>query len=258
MTETLLEKPKKMRFPLIDAVRGLCISGMVIYHALFDVVEVFGYDVDKFTSFTPLTLVRDIGAGLFVFISGVCFHFSHRRLRRFTILFAGGLAVDIVTRIVAPDTAVLFGILTFMSVSGLLLSVGDRFLSRLPPRTFFGINVLLFAFFFRMNYAYIGTYSHVFFYMPLSLYRNYITAFFGFPFDGFSAGDYFPLFPWMFACLAGYFFFNACKGSEKIRRAACMRIPVFPWLGRHSLVIYIAHQPVLYGAVWLAAKILGK
>lgn len=258
MSEARLKKNGKMRFPLIDAVRGLCIAGMVVYHALFDVVELFGFDVERFIDFTPLTLIRDIGAGLFIFISGICFHFSHRRMRRFLILFAGGLAVDIATYIVAPDSAVLFGILTFMSVSGLILTAADGFLTHLPPKTFFVINLFLFIFFFRMNYAYVGTYSHVWFYMPTVLYRNYFTAFLGFPFDGFSSGDYFPLLPWMFICFAGYFFFNAAKGSAKLKRAAGIRIPALGVLGRHSLVIYIVHQPVLYGAVWLAAKILGK
>lgn len=252
------EKTDNKRFPLIDSVRGLCVAGMVVYHALFDVVELFGLDVGRFVSFVPLMFVRDIGAALFIFVSGVCFRFSHHRLRRFLILFGGGLVVDVVTFAVAPDTAVLFGILTFMSVSGLLLYALDGILSHLPPKTFFVLNLLLFLFFFRMNYAYIGTYSHVLFYLPLSLYKNYFTAFFGFPFDGFSSGDYFPLLPWMFVCLAGYFFFNAVKENKKVVRAALFGIPVFGHLGRCSLIIYAVHQPVLYGIIRLIAELCGK
>ncbi len=258
MTGKRVEKQNELRYPLIDAVRGLCVAGMVIYHALFDVAELFGFDVVKFVSFVPLLLIRDIGASLFVFISGVCFRFSHHRLRRFLVLFAGGLVVDVVTFAVAPDAAVLFGILTFMSVSGLLLAALDGILSRLPPKTFFAVNLLLFLFFFRMNYAYVGTYSHVLFYMPPALYKNYLTAFFGFPFDGFSSGDYFPLFPWMFICFAGYFFSVMAKSNKKIKRAAAVQVPFFGQLGKYSLIIYIAHQPLLYGAIWLMAKLCGK
>lgn len=246
------------RYPLIDAVRGVCVAGMIVYHALFDAVELFGLDVERFVNFTPLVLVRDIGAGLFIFLSGVCFHFSRHRLRRFLVLFAGGLVVDAVTCIVAPDAAVLFGILTFMSVSGLILTALDRPLSKLPPKTFCVLNLLLFVFFNRMNYAYVGTYSNVWFYLPTTFYRNYVTAFFGFPFDGFTSGDYFPLLPWMFVCLAGYFFYSAVKDGEKIKRIMSFRFEPLAFIGRNSLAVYIAHQPLLYGIIWLIAKICGR
>lgn len=250
-------RQSKIRYPLIDAVRGVCIAGMIIYHTLFDVVELFGFDLNRFLNFTPLTFIRDVGAGLFIFVSGLCFHFSKHRLRRFAVLFVGGVLVGVVTYIAAPDSAVIFGILTFMSVSGLLLWGLDGVLRHLPPKTFCLLNLFLFAFFLRVNYAYVGTYSHVLFYMPITLYRNYITAFFGFPFDGFVSGDYFPVFPWFFACLAGFFFYYAVRGSERAKRIACVRVPVFPVLGKYSLVVYIVHQPVIYGAVWLASRLFG-
>lgn len=253
------QKHNGIRYPLIDAVRGACVLGMIVYHALFDIAELFGFGVEKFVSFVPLLLVRDIGAGLFIFLSGICSHFSRRPFTRFAVLFVGGLVVSAATLIAAPESAVLFGILTFMSVSGLLLFFLNRYcrLYRLPPKVFCVINLCLFVFFLRMNYAYVGTYSHVWFYLPQALYRSYVTAFFGFPFNGFSSGDYFPLFPWFFACLAGYFFYGAVKNSEKIKRAVCVRIPVLTQVGRYSFIVYLIHQPVLYGFIWLLSHLWG-
>lgn len=251
------KKQNKKRYPLIDAVRGLCITGMIAYHTLFDLASVFGSAPEALSSSVPLSLIRDFGAGLFIFISGICFHFSGHHLKRFVLLFICGLAVGLVSYLVTPETTVIFGILTFMSVSGMLLFAADGLLSRLPPKSFCVMNLLLYLLFARMNFGYSGTYSRVFFYMPRVLYKNYVTAFFGFPFEGFTSGDYFPLFPWFFVCLSGYFFYYAVKNSEKIKRLATVRVPFFPFVGRHSLIIYIAHQPIIYGVVRLIAAAEG-
>ncbi len=248
----------KVRYPFIDAVRGVCILGMIIYHTIFDVVTVFGFDYEKIMNSWFLLFIRDFGAGLFIFLSGLCFHFSSHHIKRFAVLCGAGLAVTGVSFIVSPNAPVYFGILTFMGVSGLILYLLDRPLKHLPPKTMCIANILLFWVLNRMNYAYVGTYKKVLFYLPAVLYRNYVTAFFGFPFNGFVSSDYFAVFPWFFMCLAGYFFYNAVKENNTARRLGCVRLPLFPKIGKYSLWIYLAHQPIIYGIVVFVDFLLKK
>ena len=60
--------------------------------------------------------------------------------------------------------------------------------------------------------------------------------------------DYFPILPWIFLFIAGYFLNRILKArgwDEKF--FARGNVPVLNWLGRHTLPIYLIHQPVLYG-----------
>ena len=86
--------------------------------------------------------------------------------------------------------------------------------------------------------------------LPGAWYANLFTAFFGFFPRGFFSTDYFPLLPWLFLFWAGYFL-HFCMGRarmEPLRRSVCAPLG---WLGRHSLGIYLLHQPVIYGVLLL-------
>ena len=83
---------------------------------------------------------------------------------------------------------------------------------------------------------------------PAWLYRNLVTAYLGFPTQEFISMDYFPIFPWIFLFVVGYFLHRICNArgwDEKL--FARGNVPVLSWLGRHTLPIYLIHQPVLYG-----------
>ena len=248
---------EKLRFRLIDGIRGICVLGMVIYHTLFDIVAFFGNASDS-SLLTALDFIRDFGAAVFILVSGFCFSFCSHRLRRFLILFFAGVIVTAATYIVMPESYVIFGILTFMAFSGGIMIFADKLLKYVPP--LFGCILCVVSFFvlFRMNYAYIGTYGTVFCYLPFSLYKNYFTAFFGFPFNGFISGDYYPLFPWMFIYTAGYFLKKITDKSVKAKKLMLVKIPFFDKVGKYSLYIYLAHQPVVYCIVWLAYVIINK
>lgn len=61
-----------------------------------------------------------------------------------------------------------------------------------------------------------------------------------------------PLLPWLFLFWAGYFL-HFCMGRarmEPLRRSVC---PALGWMGRHSLLLYLLHQPVIYGVLSAAA-----
>ena len=242
----------KPRYGLPDTVRGILILGMIAYHTLFDIVLVYGLSAD-----TPLMraadVVRDVGAACFVFLSGFCFHLGSRNVRKGLILFAAGLIVTGATFLFARESAVIFGVLTFLGTAKLLLCALDRPLRKIPPVVGAVGSFLLFLLFFRCNFGYAGFGGRALFHWPAFLYRNYVTAFFGFPFAGFFSGDYFGLLPWFFICCCGYFFFLAAGKREAFPRVMAVRVCPLDRIGRYSLPVYLLHQPVIYFAV-LAAK----
>ena len=71
------------------------------------------------------------------------------------------------------------------------------------------------------------------------------------PFDFYST-DYFALLPWLFLFWAGYYLHKAVgrRRMEPLRRSVC---PALGWMGRHSLLLYLLHQPVIYGVLSAAA-----
>ena len=83
--------------------------------------------------------------------------------------------------------------------------------------------------------------------LPKGLYRNHLTAILGFPPADFFSTDYFPLLSWLFLFLTGYFLYRL----RPEREPSNLRLPVVTALGRHSLVAYLLHQPMIYGLLWL-------
>ena len=252
-----LNKENKTRYHLFDSVRGVCVLGMGVYHTLFDIAMVGGAQYSAGFMMT-IDIIRDFGAALFIFLSGICFHYGTHRLRRFIILFVSGVIVSVATYVVMPQATVIFGILTFMSISGGIMVLLQRLFVKIPPAPGFVISLLLFIVLFHVSFGYIGTYHHVFLQMPEILYRNYLTAFLGFPYAGFSSGDYFPLVPWIFIYFAGYFFEPLTVGKMRFKKILSIRIPLISVVGKFSLPVYLVHQPLIFGSVWLITRMLSR
>ena len=78
---------------------------------------------------------------------------------------------------------------------------------------------------------------------------------FGIVSPDFRSSDYFPLLPWFFLFLMGSWLGNwKERVPENFRR---LRVPGLAWLGRHSLLIYLVHQPVLVAVSMVLSKLAG-
>ena len=91
--------------------------------------------------------------------------------------------------------------------------------------------------------------------LPQALYANGLTAYLGFMPKDFFSTDYFPLLPWLFLFWVGYFLHQLAgrAGMEPLRRSVC---PPLGWMGRHSLVLYLLHQPVILGVLTVAFRLM--
>lgn len=243
------------RYRLLDTVRGVCILGMIAYHTLFDIVAFFGVPINE-SLFNVINVVRDFGACCFICLAGICMHFGKKPLKRILLLSAASLIVSAVSFFAVPDMPIYFGILTFMAASAVIMLPLQKFLDRLPPVPFLILSFLLFLVTFEVSGGYIGYYDLVVAILPEWLYRNFVTAFFGFPFIGFATSDYYPLLPWIFMFFTGFFMWNAVKGKEKVNNVLKFGIKPFEKIGRLSLYIYMAHQPVIFGVLLLISFIV--
>ena len=80
---------------------------------------------------------------------------------------------------------------------------------------------------------------------------------FGWTYKGFYTADWFPIFPWLFVFLLGAWaglYVVERKLPERFYTFTC---PILPQIGRRSLLIYILHQPILYGVIY-AIKFMFK
>ena len=73
-----------------------------------------------------------------------------------------------------------------------------------------------------------------------------MSGFLGFPPADCYSTDYFSLLPWCFLFLTGYFL-RRVQLDRQARPERDIRLPVFSTLGRHSLLIYLVHQPLVFG-----------
>ena len=227
---TTRQKTPAGRYALLDELRGLDLVSMMLYHACWDLVFLFDVNMRWYAG-TPGRLWQQTICWVFILLSGFCAPFGRYMLRRGTVVFGAGAVVTLATLVFMPEGRVIFGVLTFLGAAMLLTGVLEPLLKKVMPAVGLGGWKLM---------------------LPQSLYANYFTAFFGFYPDWFYSTDYFGLLPWLFLFWAGYYLHKAVgrRRMGPLRRPVC---PALGWMGRHSLLLYLLHQPVIYGVLSAAA-----
>lgn len=235
---------KKERYFLLDALRGITLISMIAYHGMFDLVELYGVHVDWFWK-TPGYVWQQSICWTFILLSGFCWKLGKRPLRRGILVSGCGIIITAVTYLFMPSERILFGILTFTGAAMLALAPLAKALDHIPAWAGLTGSVVLFFLTRNINSGYWGFEPLVLGKVPGGLYRGLFTAFLGFPGRGFFSGDYFSFFPWIFLYLCGYFLYEILMKWKTVQKILKYRCPVLEWPGRHSLILYMLHQPAL-------------
>lgn len=234
------------RLPVIDLLRGLALLAMALYHLSWD-LRFFGF-VDWDLQGTGWIAARYLIAGSFLALVGaglVLWHVQGRDWRRWAIrlnkVAAGAVAVTVATWFAIPDEFIFFGILHSIAVASIL---GLLFL-RLRPVVNFALGLAVIA-------------------LPI-LWRSPLFDHAWLLWTGLGtqtphSNDYEPLFPWFGPVLLGFagarWWLRARAPGGTIGGGAPGR--PLRWVGRHSLAVYLIHQPVLIGLLLLVGIALGR
>lgn len=233
------------RLLALDAARGLALIAMATYHFSWD-LEFFGYLAPGTSTQGFLRLYARMIASSFLFLAGfslVLAHYPKLRLepflRRLGVIIAAAAAISVATYWFTPDSWIFFGILHAIAMSSL---IGLLFL-RVPPILTLLAAVLAFALpeFLRSS----AFDSPWFWFLGISetLPRS---------------NDYVPLLPWIGALLTGIAMARFLVDGNRL--GWIDRMPAGPrwlrWGGRHSLTVYLLHQPVLIAGLYLASFVI--
>ena len=217
------------RFWELDALRGISILAMVGIHLLYDL----GIPLPL-----PLLLAQDWGGCIFLVLSGICVTLGRHPIRRGLVVLGCGMVCTLVTwgmyalGLASGQLIIWFGVLHCLGVCMLLWPLFKKQSSR--------ILVILAGLLVVLGFFLKSVLLNVPFLVPL-----------GIRFPGFASADYFPLLPNL-----GFFLLGAVAG----RKLYSNKQSLFPnvresrflcFCGRHSLIIYLLHQPILCGILWV-------
>lgn len=236
------------RCALLDTLRGLTVINMLLFHAIWDLVYIFGRDWHWYHG-TGAYIWQQCICWTFILLSGFCTGMGKHTLRRGLVVFGLGAMVSIVTAVFMPEDLIVFGVLTLIGSCMLLTALLKPCLQKVPPVVGLAASFALFAFTKHINAGYVGIFKYQLAQLPDWLYRNYATAYFGFPQPDFYSTDYFSLLPWLFLFLCGFFLYQLA--GKQILSVRWKGIAPLNFIGRHALEIYVVHQPVIYGVLFL-------
>lgn len=241
--------PQKTRIWELDALRGICILGMMVVHFVFDLNEFAGLGLTMPGCFN---FCQRYGHILFILISGTCATLASRSFRRGVIVFCAGLLVTGVTLFMVcvlkfnRSLSIYFGILHLLGLCMILFPL----FKKLPVWAL----AVLGASFVALG-VWLAALEPVAVSFPSA--QGLLLGAIGIRPAGFYSGDYFPIFPNL-----GWFLLGAVLGRTAYRRRESLLPKVnadffllrfFRFCGRHSLWIYLLHQPVLAGLTMLLA-----
>ena len=247
---------QKTRYHLLDFIRGITLISMLAYHLLWDLVYIFRVDMPWYKSNVGYVWQQSI-CYTFILLSGFCATFGRNRLKRGLIVTGGSAVITLVTLIFMPSAKIIYGVLTLIGICMLISIPFDKIGKKINP--YVGLSVCLLLFFITRNvytvdypnYGELGFEGLHIVDLPAEWYANYFTALFGFPPRGFFSTDYFPLIPWAFLFFSGYFIHAVFEKHRLMRLLTPNLCPPLQFIGKHTLPIYMAHQPVVYGILYL-------
>ena len=230
----------KKRIWELDALRGLCVLGMVAVHLVYDLVYL--YRLVDWEYSPTFAFVQQWGGVLFLLISGICVTLGHRCIRRGLLVLLCGLVISAVTvgmyflGMADKGVIIYFGVLHCLGFCMLLWPL----FRKLPNWLLAAIGCLLaitglFLNNMRLEHDWL---------LPLGLVSS-----------RFASADYFPLLPHF-----GFFLLGAFLGRTLYRKQQTLFPKINPDIlpirflklcGKHSLWIYLLHQPILSGILWL-------
>ncbi|MBQ7801336.1 MAG: DUF1624 domain-containing protein [Oscillospiraceae bacterium] len=228
----------------LDALRGVCVIGMIVVHFVFDLVSLYGLVRWEYNSL--FSFIMNWGGVLFLLISGICATLGSRSVRRGLIVFGCGLIVTAVTAgmyllgIAHESIIIYFGVLHCLGICMMLW----YFLKKLPTWALGLLGAAL---------AITGLLIR-----DLRVESPYL-FWIGLTTETFATADFFPLLPYL-----GFFLLGAFLGRTLYREKTTLFpkadpghpiIRLFTACGRHSLIIYLLHQPVLSLIIIVLAKI---
>ena len=234
---------QRRRVPEIDIARTFALALMIVFH--------FAYDLSLFGFLPPDTMIQpgprlsaQLIAGSFLFLSGISLWLAHCGgikwrpfLRRLGILILAAAAVSLVTRLAMPHEWVRFGILHSIAASTALALL---FLNAPIP-----VLVLVVIATLAMGQVNLSAFDG-----PLWLWTGLGATL---PF----MMDYEPIFPWFGICLSGVLFARLFSGKlTSVLDGSDKYVRLLSWPGKHSLSIYLVHQPILFGAVYVTSQFL--
>ncbi|MDO5726112.1 MAG: heparan-alpha-glucosaminide N-acetyltransferase [Tissierellia bacterium] len=227
----------KNRYELIDALRGLTIISMALYHFMYDLKIInlgdYSWVTNPFVSFWQRSILIS-----FIFISGISWNFSKRPLKNGILLTVLGLIITFITTKFIPQERIVWGVLNFFGAAYLLMIIFDKLFKKIDMRFVFIISFIM-----------------IFYFPKLDFLKDYSFGFiFGATNNNFYSADYVPILPWIFIFIMGYAFWNIFKEKEKFNKIMEIRIGFLSSIGKNSLIIYLLHQPILY----LIAKLIAR
>ena len=237
---------KRKRYALLDSIRGITLLSMILYHGAWDLVYLYHVKWDSYRG-TGAYIWQQSICWTFILLSGFCWSLGRKHFKRGLMVFGGGFLVTIATLLVMPQNRVVFGVLTLTGSCMLIMIFADRLLKKAPAQIGVVISFLLFVLTRNVNEGYLGFESLRLMKLPGMLYRGYLGAYLGFPPGGFYSTDYFSLIPWLFLFVTGYFLYHIFYEKKLLeKKIFSLDVKPFSFLGRHSLMIYLLHQPLLY------------
>jgi len=243
------------RIHFIDEVRGFDIILMVFFHMFYTAGYIFGLEWGKilFWFFQP---VEPFFAGIFIFICGISCRLSRNNLKRGGILLAIALLLTLGLWIFMRDEIVTFGILHFLAVAILLFALLRPALDRVPPIAGIVACAVLMLFTWWVPYyngSIIGIKGVLSWEIPVQFKKWWL---FPLGLGYLPSSDYFPLIPWIFCFLAGSFAGVWAARGQFPEWMYRQRAPFLSFIGRHTLLIYIIHQPVIFAFLYIILMIL--
>jgi uncharacterized membrane protein len=231
--------PAPGRVAGIDALRGLAVMAMVAFHFCFDLAYFRAIAADFYRDAFWLH-ARTTILSSFLLLAGVSLVLAQRTDRgragfwpHVARIAACALAVSIGSWFVFPASYIWFGVLHAVAVSLVLIRpLADQ------PKLALALGIVVIAA------------GNV---LASPLFNGQPWGFLGFATMKPRTEDYVPLFPWAGVMLVGVALGHALVRNQFRAVAALGRAPrVVAWLGRHSLAVYMLHQPLLFGVLWLA------